>query len=74
VDEYVKPTFYAEVTGESETVRPGEKIKAKLKARRFAGGAPAGTVWLNWLISIANHVPIDSLRIPVTSDTLPGLN
>ena len=43
VDEYVKPTFYAEVTGESETVRPGEKIKAKLKARRFAGGAPAGT-------------------------------
>ena len=43
VDEYVKPTFYAEVLGETETVRPGEKLKAKLRARRFAGGAPVGT-------------------------------
>jgi uncharacterized protein YfaS (alpha-2-macroglobulin family) len=41
VEEYVKPTFYAEVLGESDTVRPGEKLKAKLRARRFAGGPPA---------------------------------
>jgi uncharacterized protein YfaS (alpha-2-macroglobulin family) len=42
VEEYVKPTFYVEVLGESDTVRPGEKLKAKLRARRFAGGPPAG--------------------------------
>ena len=43
VQEYVKPTFYLEVTGEGETVRPGEKLKARIRARRYAGGAPANT-------------------------------
>lgn len=42
VEEYVKPTFYVEVLGESDAVRPGEKLKAKLRARRFAGGSPVG--------------------------------
>lgn len=42
VQEYVKPTFYLEVTGETETVRPGETLRAKVRARRYAGGAPAG--------------------------------
>jgi uncharacterized protein YfaS (alpha-2-macroglobulin family) len=42
VQEYVKPTFYVEVAGEEETVRPGEKLKVKVRARRYAGGAPAG--------------------------------
>jgi len=43
VEDYVKPTFYAEVLGDTDTVRPGEKLKARIRARRFAGGAPKGT-------------------------------
>lgn len=43
VEEYVKPTFYVEVTGATETIRPGGTIEAKVRARRYAGGAPAGT-------------------------------
>jgi alpha-2-macroglobulin len=42
VEEYVKPTFYAEVLGDSDAVRPGEKLKARVRARRFAGGPPPG--------------------------------
>lgn len=42
VDEYVKPTFYVELLGEGETIRPGELLKAKVRTRRYAGGAPAG--------------------------------
>jgi len=43
VQEYVKPTFYLEVTGDGEAVRPGEQLQAKIRARRYAGGAPAAT-------------------------------
>ncbi|MFO0581155.1 MAG: MG2 domain-containing protein [Anaeromyxobacter sp.] len=43
VQSYVKPTFYLEVSGDSEIVRPGEALKAKVRARRYAGGAPANT-------------------------------
>jgi uncharacterized protein YfaS (alpha-2-macroglobulin family) len=43
VDEYVKPTFYLEVTGDTESVRPGEVLKAKVRARRYSGGAPPDT-------------------------------
>jgi len=43
VEEYVKPTFYVEVMGEGETVRPGEKLAVKLRARRYAGGPPPAT-------------------------------
>ncbi len=42
VDEYVKPTFYLEVASDAETVRPGEAITAKIRARRYSGGAPEG--------------------------------
>ncbi len=42
VEEYVKPTFYAEVLADGDGVRPGEKLRAKLRVRRFAGGAPPG--------------------------------
>jgi alpha-2-macroglobulin len=42
VQDYVKPTFYLEVTGEGETLRPGETLKAKVRARRYSGGAPEG--------------------------------
>ncbi|HSN91722.1 MAG TPA: MG2 domain-containing protein, partial [Anaeromyxobacteraceae bacterium] len=45
VQEYVKPTFYLEVLGEAETVRPGETLRAKVRARRYAGGAPERTRW-----------------------------
>jgi hypothetical protein len=38
VAEYVKPTFYVEVLGEGETIRPGEKLTARIRARRYAGG------------------------------------
>jgi len=48
VQEYVKPTFYLEVLslekqGETETVRPGETLTAKVRARRYSGGAPEAT-------------------------------
>lgn len=42
VEEYVKPTFYVEVTGEPESAKPGDVIRARIRARRFAGGAPVG--------------------------------
>ena len=43
VQEYVKPTFYLEVLGDAETVQPGGTLKALVRARRYAGGAPEGT-------------------------------
>ena len=43
VQEYVKPTFYVEVIGDAETVQPGGTIKALVRARRYAGGAPEKT-------------------------------
>jgi uncharacterized protein YfaS (alpha-2-macroglobulin family) len=45
VQEYVKPTFYLELVAEGETVTPGEPVKAKLRARRYAGGAPKNTAY-----------------------------
>ncbi len=42
VSEYVKPTFYVEVLGEGETIRPGQKLTAKIRARAYAGGPPRG--------------------------------
>lgn len=49
VQEYVKPTFFIEVVTDEETVTPGGTIKAKLRARRYAGGAPKGTKYLVYL-------------------------
>ncbi|HSP81244.1 MAG TPA: MG2 domain-containing protein, partial [Myxococcaceae bacterium] len=43
VQDYVKPTFYLEMQAEQETVVPGETLRATVRARRYAGGAPAGT-------------------------------
>ena len=40
VQEYVKPTFFVEVLGETDAVHPGKTLKAHVRARRFAGGAP----------------------------------
>jgi len=42
VQDYVKPTFYLEVEPASETVVPGETLRVKVRARRYAGGTPAG--------------------------------
>ena len=42
VQDYVKPTFYLELTPEKENVVPGQALKATVKARRYAGGAPEG--------------------------------
>jgi uncharacterized protein YfaS (alpha-2-macroglobulin family) len=42
VEEYVKPTFYAEVLADGDVVRPGETLRARVRARRFAGGPPVG--------------------------------
>jgi hypothetical protein len=42
VDEYVKPTFYVELVGDGEAVKPGDRLRARIRARRFAGGAPVG--------------------------------
>jgi uncharacterized protein YfaS (alpha-2-macroglobulin family) len=43
VQQYVKPTFYLELLADQETVRPGETVRAKVRARRYAGGVPAKT-------------------------------
>jgi hypothetical protein len=43
VQDYVKPTFYLELEPEKETVVPGQTLRATVKARRYAGGVPAGT-------------------------------
>ncbi len=40
VQEYVKPTFFVEVLSDEETVTPGGNLTAKLRVRRYAGGAP----------------------------------
>ena len=45
VQEYVKPTFFVEVLNDDETVTPGTALKAKVRARRYAGGVPANTVF-----------------------------
>lgn len=42
VQDYVKPTFYLEAEPESETVVPGQSLRVKVRARRYAGGVPAG--------------------------------
>ncbi|NVJ22327.1 alpha-2-macroglobulin [Myxococcus sp. AM011] len=42
VQDYVKPTFYLEAEPESETVVPGQALRVKVRARRYAGGVPAG--------------------------------
>ncbi|GHG87199.1 MG2 domain-containing protein [Comamonas sp. JC664] len=42
VQDYVKPTFYLEVEPGSETVVPGQTLRAKVRARRYAGGTPDG--------------------------------
>ncbi|WP_434389796.1 alpha-2-macroglobulin family protein [Melittangium boletus] len=42
VQDYVKPTFYLELQPDKETVVPGETLHATVRARRFAGGVPAG--------------------------------
>jgi uncharacterized protein YfaS (alpha-2-macroglobulin family) len=42
VQDYVKPTFYLEVEPESETVVPGQTLRATVHARRYAGGIPEG--------------------------------
>lgn len=43
IQDYVKPTFYVEIRSDQETVRPGETLKARLRVRRYAGGAPDNT-------------------------------
>jgi uncharacterized protein YfaS (alpha-2-macroglobulin family) len=42
VQDYVKPTFYLELTPEKENIVPGQTLKATVRARRYAGGAPEG--------------------------------
>ncbi|MGC4000354.1 MAG: MG2 domain-containing protein [Anaeromyxobacter sp.] len=42
VDDYVKPTFYVEVTGDTEAIQPGGTVKVHVRARRYSGGAPEG--------------------------------
>ncbi|MCY0999041.1 MG2 domain-containing protein [Myxococcus sp. MISCRS1] len=42
VQDYVKPTFYLEAEPESETVVPGQALRVKVRARRYAGGVPDG--------------------------------
>ena len=43
VQAYVKPTFYLELDTEQDSIKPGDTIVAKVKARRYAGGVPDNT-------------------------------
>jgi hypothetical protein len=45
VQEYVKPTFFIELTPGQESITPGGVLTAKLKAERYAGGPPANTAY-----------------------------
>lgn len=40
VKEYVKPLFFVTITTKRETLKAGDTLEAKLKAERYAGGAP----------------------------------
>jgi hypothetical protein len=42
VRDYVKPTYYLEMVEREGLLRPGETLKYKIRARRYAGGVPAG--------------------------------
>ncbi len=42
VRDYVKPTFYMELSEHSGALRPGQKFSYTLKATRYAGGSPQG--------------------------------
>ncbi len=42
VRDYIKPTFYLEMVERSGLLRPGHTFSYKLRARRYAGGVPAG--------------------------------
>ena len=45
VQEYVKPTFYLELLSDEETVTPGGELEVKVRARRYAGGAPQNAAY-----------------------------
>ncbi len=45
VQEYVKPTFFVEVTPVTESVQPGSSLSVKVKAERYAGGPPRKTAY-----------------------------
>lgn len=45
VQEYVKPTFFIEMTAGQDSVAPGGVLTAQLKAERYAGGPPANTAY-----------------------------
>lgn len=57
VQDYVKPTFYLELIGESEAVTPGQPLEAKVRARRYAGGVPADTAYEVFLYRSALDTP-----------------
>ncbi|HWU41924.1 MAG TPA: MG2 domain-containing protein, partial [Bdellovibrio sp.] len=40
VKEYVKPLYFVNVITDQETLKAGDTLKGKLKAERYAGGAP----------------------------------
>lgn len=40
VKDYVKPLFFVDIKTEQENLKAGDTLKAKLKAERYAGGAP----------------------------------
>jgi len=42
VRDYVKPTFYLEIVSREGQLRPGSQFNVKVKAQRYAGGAPSG--------------------------------
>jgi alpha-2-macroglobulin len=42
VRDYVKPTFYLELTGRDPLIRPGNAFHLQFRAKRFGGGIPQG--------------------------------
>lgn len=38
--EYVKPVYFLKLTNDQETARPGDTLKFRIQAERYAGGSP----------------------------------
>ncbi|MEW5849315.1 MAG: MG2 domain-containing protein [Myxococcota bacterium] len=57
VQDYVKPTFFVELMPEREGITPGESIKAKIRARRYAGGVPLHTRYEVFLYRVQVDTP-----------------
>lgn len=57
VKDYVKPTFFIELSEKSPSMRPGETFRCRLAAKRFRGGAAQGVKYDYFLYRKRFEVP-----------------